>query len=296
MAYSHISVLADEVIELLSPAEGETVLDATLGLGGHSALFLEKIGPKGKLFCIDADSDNLNVAKQKLSSRSHVTFFHSNFSQLKNLDIPECDIIFADLGLSSVHLDNGERGFAFREDAPLDMRYDQTSGKPASLLLAELSEEEVADILWNFGEIRESRRIAKKIKEQVPTTTFALKKCVEDACGWRAKNILPQVFQAVRIAVNSELHSLSTFLETSIHTLKPGGRLGIISFHSLEDRMVKQYFKELTTAEKDPITGQDVTKPDFELVAKGATKPSDDEVKRNPRSRSARLRIIRRSS
>lgn len=302
----HDSVLHDaynntlSVFDVVLPQEGETVLDVTLGLGGHAKTFAERIGATGLLICLDADSQNMDDAKAVLKGVPCKTqFIHSNFSELPHLNLPKVDILFADLGLSSPHLDDGERGFSFRTNAPLDMRFDRTKGETAAELLARSSFEDIRAMLREFGELREAGYIARAIEEknasaEPVSTTLDLVDCVTKAVGWRAPQLLPRVFQSVRMAVNDELGALQTLLSFGPTLLKPGGRMGIISFHSLEDRMVKQTFREMCAVEKDEITGQDKTAPAFELLTKKSLAPSTQELEANPRARSAKFRAIRK--
>ncbi|MCF7844473.1 MAG: 16S rRNA (cytosine(1402)-N(4))-methyltransferase RsmH [Kiritimatiellales bacterium] len=291
----HIPVLHSEVITLLDPQEGEVLLDVTLGLGGHSALFLNKIGKSGKLYAIEADQENLNIAESNLNEfRDQIDLRCDNFCNIAQMNFPPADIVFADLGLSSPHLDDPQRGFSFREDAPLDMRFDRTNGIPASQLIAQLDEQGLAEIFWTYGELKSGRKIAKAIKaSEKIRTTFELKECIEKAIGFHAKDMLPQVFQALRIAVNDEMGSLEILLREGPKLLKPGGRMGVISFHSLEDRMVKQVFKTLATPKIDPVTGAISKEAEFEVVTKKPVGPSDEEVVQNPRARSAKLRVLK---
>ena len=245
----HIPVLLDEVLTLLAPKEENTVLDCTLGLGGHSSAFCERIGAEGILIGIDADRENLDEAKSRLSGCSAKTeFHHCNFGTMSTLDLPACDIIFADLGVSSPHFDDPERGFSFRENGPLDLRFDRTSGQTAFDLIEASTEQELGKIIADFGELKGSYKIGRVLKEKLPRTTEEVRECIEETDGHRAKQVLPQVFQALRIAVNDELGALQSFLDCAPKLLRPGGRLGIISFHSLEDRIVKHVFKSLSTA------------------------------------------------
>jgi 16S rRNA (cytosine1402-N4)-methyltransferase len=291
--FHHTPVLLRSVQEVLSPETGEIVLDVTLGLGGHAAMFLEAVGEKGKLIGLDADEKNLEQARKNLSvNRENLELHHVNFRELPTLNLPLCDIVFADLGLSSPHIDDPARGFTFREDAPLDMRFDRSQGLTGAEVLDSSSEEEIADILYYFGEIRQSRKIARTLKENTIKTTWDLKEATEKALGWRAKSILPQVFQALRISVNGELDALKILLEEGMKLLKPGGRMGIISFHSLEDRMVKRSFRDRTTPPKDPITGADKKPTAWTLLTRRAVMPTDEEISENPRARSARFRAI----
>lgn len=292
---THIPVLAAEIIDILQPNKGESVLDVTLGLGGHAKLFAEKIGAEGSLTGLDADAQNLKSAKQILSSaKATMHFHHINFRDIAQLSLSPFDIIFADLGVSSPHLDDQSRGFSFRADAPLDMRYDVSSGLTAAELIAKSSEEELQDILGEYGEVRHSRKLSLLLFKQKPTTTAELAQCVEQVVGFRAPALLPQVFQALRIAVNDEMGALSELLATAPMLLKQGGRLGIISYHSLEDRQVKVIFKNVTTPKKDTHTGQDIGVAPFLLLTKRAVVPSEEEEERNPRSRSAKFRAIQK--
>jgi len=292
----HTPVLHNEVIKLLNPQKGETVLDSTLGLGGHAESFLEAIGESGKLIGIEADKENLKAAQEKLKPfAKQIDLRHANFGDIAALNLPKVDILFADLGLSSPHVDDTGRGFTFRENAPLDMRFDRTKGITAAGLIKSLSEEDLADILWRYGELRSSRRIAREIQEKESVdTTFDIKECVEKAVGYKSKGMLPQVFQALRIAVNDELNVLNVLLQEGVMLLKSGGRMGVISYHSLEDRMVKQAFRSFAEPKIDKVTGQIIEEADFEVFTKKPVIPSDEEVAKNPRARSAKLRIIER--
>jgi len=292
----HTSVLHKTVLDILAPKAGETVLDVTLGLGGHAKSFLEFIGDEGKLIALDADSDNLRDAKQSFGSSNNVEFHHTNFMRLPELRLPTVDILFADLGLSSPHLDEPERGFSFRSDGPLDMRFDRTRGMTAADLLASVTEDDLVRILKDFGEVKQSRKLAKEIGSAKPKTTSDLRTCVETVCGFRAKSVLPQVFQALRMEVNNELAALEVLLTEGPLLLKEGGRMGVISFHSLEDRMVKQAFRSLTTSQKDDYTGAVSIPAAFELMTKKPVRPSEEEIALNPRARSALFRVIRRVS
>ena len=290
----HIPVLLKEVIELLDPKKGETVFDVTLGLGGHASEFVKRAG---KLIGLDTDEDNLREAEKVLEGiGGKYELHHANFSQIRDLSVPKVDIVFADLGLSSPHIDEADRGFTFWEDAPLDMRYDRSSGITATELINSLKEEELADVLWKFGELRTSRRIAKIIKESDSVdTTSKLKECVEKSAGHKAKHIIPQVFQALRIAVNDELGSLEVLLDSIPEIIKSRGRVGIISYHSLEDRMVKQAFRKLSEPEIDQVTGQVVKEAPFKVMTKKPVVPSESEIEENPRARSAKFRVILRT-
>ena len=278
---SHTSVLAREIIELLSPEKGEVFLDGTLGLGGHAKLILEKIGESGKLIGLDLDSRNLELAQENLKEFSNLEIHHSNFCKLRDFIMPDSlDGILLDLGLSSPHLDDPIRGFSFRKSGPLDMRFDQNQSLTAAIILNSFTENEIADILYQFGEIRSSRKIAKKVVESRRKQKFSQ---MEDLVGIvEAKSLLPQVFQALRIAVNSELESLQEGLNASLEALKSGGRIAVISFHSLEDRIVKNFFR---VKKKDGI---------LEVITKKPITPDLEEVQENSRSRSAKLRVAKK--
>lgn len=294
-SWEHIPVLQDEVLKILDPKAGETICDATLGLGGHSSFFLQRVGVTGNLVALDADERNIQIAQKNLVQySSQITFVHSNFRFLDSVLSQPVDIIFADLGLSSPHLDDPERGFSFRTDAPLDMRLDSSSGETAAKFLAKQDKHSLAGILRMYGEVRPPGKLADEILKNLPQTTFELKQCIENVCGYRAPSVLPQVFQAIRIAVNDEMGALTEFLEQAPALLNPGGRLGIISFHSLEDRMVKQAFRSLCEPIKDDYTGAIAKEAPFALLTKKPVSPSEGEQKQNPRSRSAKFRVLMR--
>lgn len=292
----HLPVLLQEVLDGLKPKAGESVFDGTLGLGGHAAAFLQAIGSNGQLIAVDADRDNLEIAREHLAQWSNqVVLHHANFSQIGELLTKPVDIIFADVGLSSPHLDLPERGFSFRADGPLDLRFDRSSGMTASDLIARTSEDDLAHLFRSYGELfKEARSLARLLAGKEIPTTFALRAMIEEKYTFRAKDLLPRVFQTLRIAVNDELAVLQRFLDVAPGMLKPGGRIGIISFHSLEDRLVKHAFRSLTIVTKDPITGRTVFRPPFEIRTKKPIVPSAAEIAKNPRARSAKFRIIER--
>jgi 16S rRNA (cytosine1402-N4)-methyltransferase len=284
-----------EVLEFLNIKEGDCVLDATIGTGGHAQLILERIGPTGKLIGIDRDLDSLLFAKSRLLDyQNNLELVHDDFRNLsqilKDLQITQVDAMLFDLGVSSFQLDNPERGFSFRYDAPLDMRLDKNSHISAYDLINYLSEEELSSILKTFGEERWHNRIARYLvqerQKQPISTTSQLAQVVVKAIGYKShfRNIHPatRTFQAIRIAVNRELEALEQGLDTASAFIKPGGRICIISFHSLEDRIVKQKFKLLF---KDRVVNILTPKP---------IRPSLYEIEDNPRSRSAKLRVAER--
>ncbi len=299
----HVPVLQSAVLSILAPKPGEIVLDATLGLGGHAKVFMKAITPGGTLFGIDADAGNLSVAKKNLSDYGdHVRFVPGNFRDLTSLISQPVDILLADLGVSSPHLDDPERGFTFRVTSPLDMRYDRNSGQSAAEFLLSAPEQAITDALSQFGELPRSRTLAKALVAHFRTeprhlsewTTADVVGCVEKVFTYRAPRVLSQVFQALRIVVNDELGALQSLLTSLPTVLAPGGRCGIISYHSLEDRMVKQTFRSMATPELDQRTGQISRAAPWDLLTRKPVLPSDHELQQNPRSRSARLRAVRR--
>jgi 16S rRNA (cytosine1402-N4)-methyltransferase len=287
----HVPVLAREVVALLDPQPGEIWVDATVGAGGHTRLIAERIGPTGRVIGLDQDAAMLELAKARLTGLP-VELVHANFDQvtavLDKLGAKDIDGLFADLGFASDQMDEANRGLSFQQDGPLDMRLDPTAGETATDLVARLSEYDLAKVFYEYGEERHSRRVARKIVEtrkQSPIRTTAqlanlVRSCVPREKG-RSFDPATRVFQAMRIAVNDELGSLERLLAQLPRIVKPGGRVGIISFHSLEDRRVKQAFQDRETW--SPLTKKPVT-------------ASDDEVRSNPRARSAKLRVARRQT
>jgi 16S rRNA (cytosine1402-N4)-methyltransferase len=280
----HASVLPVESLDLLAPLPGETWVDCTVGGGGHTRLLAERVGSTGRVLGLDQDPTMLELARGQLSPLP-VELVHANFDQLAEVlasrGIAQVNGVFADLGFSSDQLAQAERGLSFREDGPLDMRLDPTSGATAADFVNTMSEVALADIFWEYGEERHSRRVAKRIVEQRTekpfSTTSELAEVVR-RCVPRSGNIDPatRVFQALRIAVNDELGALDRLLAMLPKVVKPGGKAGIISFHSLEDRRVKHTFRT-------PGVWQPVNKKPVEAT--------DAETARNPRARSAKLRV-----
>lgn len=303
----HIPVLLLTVLDVLEPREGDSILDVTLGLGGHAEAFLQKVGESGHLTGLDADPTNLAFSRERLSTyKEQSTFIHSNFSQLAALrslrqssgqaPLPVFDIIFADLGVSSPHFDDPERGFSFRFDGPLDLRYDRSLGMTAADLIAASEDEQLAGIFCDYGElVREAGRLGRGLAGNRYGTTTELANEIEKLFGYRAKQILPRIFQALRIAVNDEMGALRSFLDAAPSLLKTGGRLGVLSYHSLEDRMVKQTFRDLCEPIRDDLTGQITVKAPFESLTHKAIQADEIEVAENQRSRSVRFRAIRKT-
>jgi len=291
----HQPVLLEQTIDLLDLKSGEIVVDMTAGYGGHSAEILKKIGPSGRLILVDRDREAIKELKRKFKHCKNVEYIHSNYADIDWEQIGKVDKILMDLGVSSPQLDESDRGFSFNKDAELDMRMDRSQSLTAKEIVNEYSEEELANIIYRYGEEKRSRRIAKAIVEsrvQKPIkTTKQLADIIED-CLPKSYRIHPatRTFQAIRIATNAELESLEKTLPEATARLSRGGRLGVISFHSLEDRIVKQLFNSLTEVEKDPVTGMDVESPNFRLINKKPIKRSEQD--NNPRARSAKLRVV----
>ena len=285
----HVPVLPDEIINLLVPVSGEVWVDATTGAGGHSLLIASRLMPNGRLIAIDQDPAMLEIARPRFEGLP-VTCLHANFDQLsaalKLAGVEKIDGLLADLGICSDQLDMADRGLSFQQDGPLDMRLDPRTGETAAHLVNRMNERDLADVFWKYGEERHSRRVAKRIVEMRKTTPFQTTTALAELvrrCVPRDKNSrldpATRVFQALRIAVNDELGSLERLLARLPFSVKPGGRVGIISFHSLEDRLVKHAFRDRTV---------------WEPLSKKPVQAGDDETNRNPRARSAKFRAARR--
>ena len=302
----HAPVLLTEVVEWLAPKPGQTVVDATLGLGGHAAEVLPRLGEEGRLIGIDRDPSALERASARLSRiRGEFRAVHGDHGELKALlsvlGVHEIDAVLFDLGVSSMQLDDPDRGFSFRLDGPLDMRMDTTTGPTAAEVIADCSEQELRRILWSYGEERRARAIARAIVGERERgrleRTSQLAALVERVAGARARagRIHPatRTFQALRIAVNGEIDDLRRTIEDAVGLLRPGGRIVVIAFHSLEDRAAKRTLRGLAsrcTCPPDlPICGcgrEDLVR----VLTPRAIRPGAAETRDNPRARSARLR------
>ncbi len=285
----HRPVLLEECIEFLNPQNGKVYMDGTLGLGGHTEAILDACGPDGRVVAFDRDGAAIEKSQERLAHYGdRLTIVRRNFSEINQglleAGIDKVDGILIDIGLSSLQLDIGGRGFSFQQDEPLDMRMDIRQDITAASILADCTKEELADIFYYYGEEKQARRIASFIVEErkhqaietskqlVHIIAKAVPKCFQP----KKKHVATLVFQALRIAVNTELENLSTILADGVDRLMPGGRFCVISFHSLEDRMVKRKFREnsmLKVLTRKPVMATEVEK----------------EI--NPRSRSARLRV-----
>ena len=293
----HVPVLLEEALQYLNVRPGSVIVDATLGLAGHSAEIARRLGAKGRLICFDRDPEAMAQAKLLLeqvaaelgSEMPQVVFEPRAFSEAAAAIAPNSlDGLLADFGVSSLQLDEAHRGFSFRSEGPLDMRMDTRSGETAEQVVNQEDEDRLADLIYEFGEERRSRRIARAIVRARPiTTTAELARVVAAAApAMKGDKIHPatRTFQALRIRVNNELGEIRSLLESAPSLLKPGGRLALISFHSLEDRLVKDAFRE---AARNKV---------YEVLTKKPVVASEQEEMRNPRSRSAKLRAVEKLS
>jgi 16S rRNA (cytosine1402-N4)-methyltransferase len=287
----HVPVLLEEVLEYLNVRPGGTICDATLGLAGHSSEIAKRLGAKGKLIGFDRDPEAMELAGARLEEvkaelgdvMPEVVFEARAFSEASRVIAPRSlDGLLADFGVSSLQLDEAHRGFSFRSDGPLDMRQDTRSGETAEQVVNQEDENELADLIYEFGEERRSRRIARAIVRARPIrSTAELAQIISAAApSMKGDKIHPatRTFQALRIRVNNELGEIQSLLKSAGSLLKPGGRLVLISFHSLEDRRVKDAFREASRTKE------------FEVLTKKPVVASEQEQMRNPRSRSAKMR------
>jgi len=287
----HVPVLLEESLDFLNVRAGGVVVDATLGLGGHSAAIARKLGGSGKLICFDRDPQAMELAKARLAAVAEelgaempeVRYVARAFSEIaEEIEPGTLNGLLADFGVSSLQLDEAQRGFSFRADGPLDMRMDTRSGETAEQVVNQADEEDLANLIYEFGEERRSRRIARAIVRARPiTTTAELARIVSaEAPPIKGEKIHPatRTFQALRIRVNDEMGEIRSLLKSAESLMKPGGRLVLISFHSLEDRQVKDAFKDAARAGV------------LEVLTKKPVVAKEQESLRNPRSRSAKLR------
>jgi 16S rRNA (cytosine1402-N4)-methyltransferase len=311
MPHYHTPIMLEEIVGLLNPSPGKVYLDGTLGTGGHAEALLERCEPTGRVIGIDADAESIEIARERLAPYAgRALLVHGRYEQARDIlsrhGVSKVHGALLDLGISRVQLETPDRGFSFSRQGPLDMRMDRTSGTPASRLLQDLPEDQIALLFRTYGEERWARRIARSIartrKEKGElSTTRDLVDAVFRALPRQARRtrIHPatRVFQALRIAVNRELESLEAFLEDLPDLLHTGGRCCILSFHSLEDRIVKQRFRAFEkgspssgTAEEGPCEAE----PLLRQVRKKVLRPQKEETMRNPLARSAKLRIAER--
>jgi 16S rRNA (cytosine1402-N4)-methyltransferase len=302
MNVDHVPVLLAETIAYLRAERARAVLDATVGLGGHARALLAAMPTYGTLIGIDADAKNIREAQRRLEKFSdRATLIQGNFCHIKNVlpaDRQSFDAILADLGLSSPHIDDIERGFSFHGGAPLDMRFDQTEGRNARDVLLHASPKELKMIFQEYGELPRTDRFVRAIvdarKHRRIRTSDDVLDVARPVYGHELLSRVPQIFQALRICVNDELTSLVQFLTDATAMLRPGGRIGVISYHSLEDRIVKRAMKAFATPDIDPITGQETRRSDYLVITRQPVVPSEEEQAANPRSRSAKFRVLER--
>ncbi|MGR9114169.1 MAG: 16S rRNA (cytosine(1402)-N(4))-methyltransferase RsmH [Gammaproteobacteria bacterium] len=306
----HLPVLFTEALEALAIKKDGIYLDCTFGRGGHSRGILERLGPSGRLLALDRDVDAINSESAlAMIGDNRFSLIHGCFSELETVVsqvgwLGQVDGILMDLGVSSPQLDNPDRGFSFLYDGPLDMRMDSQAGMTAAQWLAQVEERHLAKVLSEYGEERFARRIARAIvarREDNPlTTTRQLAELIEDVVPIREKHKHPatRCFQAIRIEINRELEEIKCGLVQAVNALKPGGRLVVISFHSLEDRIVKRFIRDESGAKHDPgrlpVKESDIDKGVLKKIGK-AVKASAREVAENPRARSAVMRVAERS-
>ena len=307
--FTHQTVLLNEAVDALSIRSDGIYVDGTFGRGGHSKKILMNLGPTGRLIVFDKDPEAIEVAMKLASEDARVSVVHNGFSSLNTalneLGIAKVDGILLDLGISSPQIDDGSRGFSFRFDAPLDMRMDTSRGLTAAQWLSEAEEKDIAEVIKTYGEERFNRQIARAIVERRTenpiTTTGELAALTAQVVRTRERGQDPatRTFQAIRIFINRELEEVKNVLPQAIASLNARGRLAVISFHSLEDRIVKQYFKSLVEKPKLPrwamVKDEDLPAAPIELMGK-AIKPSAEEISANPRSRSAIMRVVEKTN
>ena len=283
----HIPVMSTEVLEYLNLQPNGAYIDGTIGAGGHATQILSKLSNKGKLIGIDRDAKALEICYERFRSSAHkISLHHSSYHNLPKIiqanGLSKVSGILLDLGISSLQLDSKNRGFSYQTDSLIDMRFDQTKGETAVNIINRLSEKELADVIYNFGEERRSRKISSSIKKMKNlSSTMDLKEAIRKSTPPHQRNKThSRVFQAIRIAVNGEIDRLMNFLKIFLDYLEIGGRLVIISYHSIEDRIVKHSFRQLKRENK------------IQLLTKKPLTPSSYEINHNRRSRSAKIRAL----
>lgn len=304
--YVHDPVLLKTVENYTKLKKGDTVIDCTLGLGGHSELFLKQVGKRGRLIAFEQDPENLKNAVERLEkNKNQIIFVHNNFvhlqSEIEKRSISGIKLVFFDLGLSSPQVDDPKRGFSFLKEGPLDMRFGQKGRLTAERIINKYSAKRLEKIFKEYGEERYSKKYARVIKENLPIkSTSELAELIENNAPRqkrkRGKYIHPatKIFQALRIEVNSELEVLKGSLKQALNILDPGGRLIVISYHSLEDRIVKKFMK---SAQKECLCPPEIIvcrcnhKPELSIETKKPITPDEEEIAKNPRARSAKMRV-----
>ncbi len=306
MDFKHISVMLNTTIEMLDIKKDGVYVDCTLGGGGHSSAILAALSEKGRLIGLDQDQEALKAAEKHLKDYSNVTLIHSNFKNLKavleDLGIEEVDGILYDLGVSSYQLDNGERGFSYMKDAPLDMRMNQNNDKTAATIVNEYEEKDLLRILYTYGEEKFAKSIVKHILQARPIHTTGqlvdiIEKSIPKSKREKGSHVAKRTFQALRIETNDELGIIEKSLTEGVDFLKSGGRMAVITFHSLEDRIAKQTFRKLS---EDCICDKSIPIcvcghiGVINLVSKKPLLPSEEEIEQNKRSKSAKLRVVQK--
>lgn len=300
----HTPVLLDEVLKYLLTDVTRTYVDATAGGGGHASSICERLSGRGMLICFDADADALDVCRKRMAGYGErVCFVHANFKELavnlRSLGVERIQGVLMDLGVSSYQLDEGTKGFSFRTDERIDMRMDRRQRLTGWDVVNTYEVDVLADVLWKYGEERNSRRIARTISAARPVeTTGALRDVIASAVGNRfLTKTLARIFQAIRIEVNNELESLERALQDTLEVLEPGGRIVAIAYHSLEDRIVKEFFKQ-HAAERIPsgikLIPDTLVRPKLGILTPKPVTAAEMEIRRNPRARSAKLRAAER--
>ncbi len=306
MIEHHIPVMLNESLDLLITDQSGVYFDATLGFGGHTTEMLKRLTNTGRIVAADVDTDAFEYSQKKFSKEDRVSIYNFNFSFIdvitKIESLKYFDGVIADLGVSSFQLDNPESGFTFRTEAPLDLRMDKTKEVSAADVINSYDEEDLADIFFNYGEEKNSRKIArsivqKRLIKKIETTKDISEIISELVPENYLRKTLTRIFQALRICVNDELENLKLFLENSVKVLKKGGRIVVISYHSLEDRIVKDFFKSNTVVnlspKEDPL-GLIKKETSLKLINKKPIVPSESEIRGNYRARSAKLRAAER--
>ncbi len=307
IVFSHYSVLLNECIESLRIRDGYTYVDCTTGGGGHSLEIAKRLGPNSRLLCFDRDGDAIEAARRRLAEYEHkITFIRENFSQLgdvlREMKVTNLGGVLADLGCSSYQFDTPARGFSYQHDAPLDMRMDKNASLDAYTVVNSYSEEQIKQILWKYGEEKFAPKIAARIvkerqKERISSTgrlVEIIRASLPAAAREGGHHPAKRTFQAIRIEVNGELDAIEPTIRAAVSHMVPGGRCAFISFQSLEDRIIKETFKDLASGCECPkdfpvcVCGK---KPKIEIITKKPILPSAEELAVNPRSRSAKLRV-----
>ena len=302
--FSHDPVMADEIIAHLITNKNGNYIDLTAGLGGHLKAFSKQLNQQAKLYGVDKDSKAVRIAKENLQAcHQKIYLYEAPYAALDSLveqfDDTQFDGVLLDLGISSMQIDDAERGFSFSKDGPLDMRFDEHSTETASDIVNRKSEAELADIFFKYGEERQGKKIAKAIvtgrqKEMIQTTsqlTAIIYQVVNPPFQTKST---ARIFQALRIAVNRELEQLESVLPQIVHILKTGGRIAVLSYHSLEDRIIKRFFQKLQkgcTCPDEIVVCICGNKPQLKIITKKPELPSESEIERNSRARSAKLRV-----